>query len=56
MEQVPEHLQLPQAQQKLFSPKLLVVEKQALGGLVAQLLLTFYLQHLHYQPGLVLFG
>ena len=56
MERVPEHLQLLQAQQKPFSLIQLVAEKQALEGLVVQLQLKFYLQHLHYQPGLVLFG
>ena len=56
MAQVPEHLQLHLAQQKPFSPIPPVVEKQALEGLAQQLLLKFYLQHLHYQPELVLFG
>ena len=56
MEQVPEHLRLRQAQQKPFSPTPPVAEKQALEGLAQQLQLMFYLQHLHYQPGLVLFG
>ena len=55
MVQVPEHLQLHLAQQKPFSPTPPVAEKQALEGLVQQLQLMFYLQHLHYQPGLVLF-
>ena len=56
MAQVPEHLQLHQAQQKLFSLIQLVAEKQALEGLAVQLQLKFYPQHLHYQPGLALFG
>ena len=32
-----------------------MVEKQALEDFVEQLLLMFYLQHLHYQPELELF-
>ena len=55
MERVPEHLPLLQAQQRPFSLIQLVAEKQALEGLVVRLQLKFYLQHLHYQPGLVLF-
>ena len=56
MAQVPEHLPLLQAQQRPFSLIQLVAEKQALEGLVVRLQLKFYLQHLHYQSGLALFG
>ena len=56
MARVPEHLQHRQAQQKPFSPIPPEVGRQVLEGLVVQLQLKFYLQHLHYQPELVLFG